>query len=174
MLPTCCSELFFFKAVEEHTAFVFGMKLCKGSQHLPPAKGCAVPPASITSTTCSPMWLHVPPKRLKHGRDPKKTESPSALKRSEGFKLIKLAVFSALMHVFCMKKEEVRTFPYVVKTICFKLPFSRTRGFEHQIQTDTLKESKQIYVKWQHHSSDSGKKTLLLAPYFTGAFCTAG
>jgi len=73
-----------------------------------------------------------------------------------------------------MKREEVRTFPYVAHTISFKLPFNRTRGFEHQIQTDKLKESKQIYVNWQHHSSDAGRKTLLLAPYFTGAFCTAG
>jgi len=72
-----------------------------------------------------------------------------------------------------MKRED-RTFPYVVQTICLKLLFSRTRGFEHQIQTDKLKESKQIYVNWQHHSSDAGRKTLLLAPYFTGAFCTAG
>lgn len=73
-----------------------------------------------------------------------------------------------------MKREEVRTFPYVVQTICFKLPFSRGRGFEHQIQTDKLKESKQIYVNWQHHSSGAGRKTLPLAPYFTGAYCTAG
>jgi hypothetical protein len=86
----------------------------------------------------------------------------------------RIVVFSASSKAFCMNREDVRTFPYVAHTICFKQAFSSPRGFEHQIQTDKLKESKQIYVNWQHHSSDAGRKTLLLAPYFTVPFCTAG
>jgi len=101
-------------------------------------------------------------------------DNPIAVNKYIIHLIIRLAVFPFSMKVFCMNREEVRTFPYVVQTICFKLSFSRARCSEHHIQTDKLKESKQTYVNWQHHSSDAGRKTLLLAPYFTGAFCTAG
>jgi hypothetical protein len=99
-----------------------------------------------------------------------KAESTSRVKHCDGFKLVILAVFSASIKAYCIKRKKVHTLPYVAQTIRFKLPFSKTRGFEHQVQTDLLKGSKQIYVNWQHYSSDS-RKTLLLAPYFTGAFC---
>jgi hypothetical protein len=50
----------------------------------------------------------------------------------------------------------------------FEVASQQVCGCEQQIQTDTLKENKQICVNWQHHLYEGGEK-LLSAPCLTGA-----
>jgi hypothetical protein len=95
-----------------------------------------------------------------------KAESTSAVKLCEGFKLAILAVFSGSN---CIKRKKGVP-PLCCPKHLYQAAFPHGPCFDHQIRTDKLKGSKQIYVNWQHDSSD-GRKTLLLAPYFTGALC---
>ena len=175
MFLVCCQRVevgCFVNALQEDTSSAFRVKLSTVTKQVAsksPVRGSGRPPASITSTTYWPYSLHTEDgwtffrnvcitEQLYMMPTPKTESTSSVFLRN--LKLVILAVSSASITVGCIRGKNVFSLPHVAQTICFKLPFRRARGFEHQIQTVMFKGSKQIYVNWQHHSSD-GRKTLL-------------
>lgn len=72
---------------------------------------------------------------------------------------LKLRVSTEIKFVYCVRG---------CSNQYFEVASQQVYGCEEHIQTDTLKENKQIFVNWQHHLSIGWEK-LLSAPYSVGA-----